>query len=113
MLVYLCLVGAGAGAANAQCYQFSSRRSNVTLKVDITTIISVIGPFAVTGGGRSTSYTFTGNYTLTVGQSTQSTSGLVGAATILYSRSPLFTTVSFLLSDPSFKACSSGDPEGP
>jgi len=104
ILFTLCLAAAGAGAANAQCYQFSSSSSNVTLKVDITTIISVVGPFAVTGGGRSTSYTFTGNYTLTVGQSTQSTSGLVGGATILYSGSPLFTTVSFLLADPSFKA---------
>src|SRR5579872_2930283 len=104
ILVALCLAATGAAAANAQCYLFSSSSSNVTLKTDITNIINIIGPFPVTGGGRSESYAFTGTYTLTAGQSVQTASGLLGGVTILYSGSPLFTTVSFLLGDPQFKS---------
>jgi hypothetical protein len=104
ILFALCLVAAGTSAADAQCYEFWSSGSSVTLKVDIGTMLSVIGPIPNIQGGRSFTYAFTGNYTLTIGQSTQVSSGLLGASTILYAGNPLFTTLSFLLGDPSFKS---------
>ena len=98
----LCLAAAGAGAANAQCYELWSHNSGASLKVDITTMLSVIGPINLAGGGRSFNYAFIGNYTLTTGQSTQTSTGMLGGSTILYSGSPLFTTVNFTLADPAF-----------
>src|SRR5689334_6662435 len=103
ILLALCLVAAGTGPVDAQCYEFWSG-STVTFKVDIGTMLSVIGPIPNSQGGRSFTYAFTGNYTLATGQSTQVSTGLLGAATDLYSGSPLFTTLSFLLGDPSFKS---------
>ena len=90
------------GAASAQCYELWSHSSGASLKVDITTMLSVIGPINLAGGGRSFNYAFIGNYTLTTGQSTQTSTGMLGGSTILYTGSPLFTTVNFTLADPAF-----------
>jgi hypothetical protein len=103
-LFAVCLAASGLSAASTECYQFSSNANGVTLKVDITNTLDVIGPISLSGGGRSTSYTFIGNYTLTIGTSTQVSAGMAGASDILYSGSPLFTTVNFTLSDPSFQS---------
>jgi hypothetical protein len=100
----LCLAAAGAGALDAQCYELWSTGASVTFKIDIGTMLSVIGPISNSQGGRSFTNAFTGNYTLATGQSTQVSSGLLGASTVLYAGSPLFTTLSFLLGDPSFKS---------
>ncbi|MBZ5592401.1 MAG: hypothetical protein LAP39_09205 [Acidobacteriia bacterium] len=100
----LCLAAATMSAAAAQCYQFSSSASGVTLKVDITSTVSKIGPISLGGGGRSITYVFIGNYTLTVGQSTQVSAGMGGGSSILYSGTPLFTTVNFTLGDPNFQS---------
>jgi hypothetical protein len=70
----LCLAAAGVSAAVAQCYLFSSNATGVSLKVDITNVLSSIGPVN-SGGGRSYTYVFLGNYTLTNGQSVQVSAG--------------------------------------
>jgi hypothetical protein len=83
---------------------FTSSGSGVSLKVDITSIISTIGPINA-GNLRTVTYAFLSINTLTVGGSTQVTSGfgqgLGGSIAISYTGAPLnFTTVAVLLADP-------------
>ncbi len=107
-LAVLCLAAAADGSANAQCYLFSSSSTGASLKVDITSILGTIGPINVTNT-RSTNYTFLAINTLTVGGTTQVSSGFGsgfgGSVGISYTGSPLnATTMVFLLADPAGKA---------
>ena len=74
ILAALFLAAATASSANAQCYLFTSSTTGVSLKVDITTRIGTIGPIN-SGNTRSTNYTFLAINIMTIGGSTQVSSG--------------------------------------
>ncbi len=57
-----CLAAAAASTAGAQCYLFTSSTSNVSLEIQIDTMLSQIGPIVV-GGGYQYSHVFLGTYT--------------------------------------------------
>jgi len=98
----VCLAAAGAGQASAQCYLFTSSSTNTSLQIQINSFLSQIGPINTTGGGYSYTYTFFGNYTLTVGNSTQVTTNQLGGVSLGYSTvGEDLSTVVFLVAEPS------------
>ncbi len=99
----VCLAAAGAATAGAQCYLFTSSTSNVSLQIQINTMLSQIGPLNV-GGGYQYSYTFLGTYTLTVGSTTQVTTNEVGGVSYGYQTiSEDITTMAWEVAEPDLK----------
>ncbi len=71
-----------AATASAQCYQFSG--PNVTLQINVDTVNFKLGPTFVSGG-YSTTYTFSGSNSFTLGGATQTSQSLFdGNANIQY-----------------------------
>lgn len=98
-----CLAAAGAATAGAQCYLFTSSTSNVSLEIQINTMLSQIGPINV-GGGYQYAYTFFGTYTLTVGNTTQVTTNQVGGVSYGYTTIPVdITTMAWEVAEPDLK----------
>ena len=76
VLSSVCLLLAGLGSANAQSFTFSSCGGGVTFRGNISELMPLPGNPKPDGhGGRQYNYTFSGAFSLTVGRSTQVSSG--------------------------------------
>src|SRR5579864_2688379 len=105
LLAAACLATAAGPVASAQCYLFSSNKSNASLKIQINSIISTVGP-VITPASRSYAYSFLGDYTLTVGKTVQVSTNNLGSVAMGHTTvgGIDLTTVSFGVAQPSLKA---------
>ena len=99
----VCLTVLCAATASAQCYLFTSSKSNASLEIQINSYLSQLGPINA-GGGYSYGYTFLGTYTLKVGNSTQVTTNQLGGLSYGYTTigEPL-TTMAWEVAEPDLK----------
>ena len=103
LLSAVCLAALCAATASAQCYLFTSSKSNASLQIQINSFLSQLGPIN-SGGGYSYEYTFLGTYTLKVGNSVQVTTNQLGGLSYGYTTiGENLTTMEWLLAEPDLK----------
>jgi RHS repeat-associated protein len=93
------LTALAAATASAQCYQFAG--GGVTLKINITSINTQLGPTNV-AGGASTTYAFSSDNSFSAGSSTLTSQSLFdGTATVQYLMLGSTSTTTFQIVVPS------------